>query len=117
MSQRTDTTSGETQEEPGREEPHRAQSLHVALRVPPTSPLAKVRIKWPQACKTTIWEQFDEDVDKVLEASAKGDVDRRLQAMTTIITSLAQERFGAEEKRAARTSYTMNQRAVEIHKI
>ena len=111
----TDTTSDETQEERSQEEPHR--SLRVAQPALSNLPLGKVRIKWPQACKMAAWEQFDEDVDKVLEASAKGDVDRRLQAMTTIIISLAQERFGAEEKKAARTPYTMNQRAVKIHKI
>ena len=84
--------------------------------IPPRGP-KRGSIKWPQACKTTAWEQFDEDVDKVLEASVKGNVDWRLQAMTTIIISLAQERFGAEEKRSAQAPYTMNQRAVKIHKI
>lgn len=53
--------------------------------------LGMVSIKWPQACKTTVWEQFNED--KVLEASVKGEVDRRLQVIT-IITSLAPEKFG-----------------------
>lgn len=80
-------------------------------------PQAKVRIKWPQACKTAVWRQFDEDIDKVLEATEKGDVDRRLQAMTTIISSLAQERFGVEEKRSTPTTYSMNHRAAKIHKI
>lgn len=74
-------------------------------------------MKWPQACNTAVWEQFDEDVNKVLEAAVKGDVDQRLQAMTTIITRLAQERFSAEQKRPARTTYTMNQRAAKIDKI
>jgi hypothetical protein len=118
VSQRTDATSDETQEEPSQEAPHSAQSLRVPLTVPPSLlPQAKVRIKWPQACKTAVWRQFDEDVDKVLEATEKGDVDRRLQAMTTIISSLAQERFGAEEKRSTPTTYSMNHRAAKIHKI
>lgn len=117
MSQRTDATSDETQEEPSQEAPHSAQSLHVTEPVPPGLPLEKKRIKWPQACKTTVWEQFDEDVDRVLEASAKGEVERKLQAMTTIIISLAQERFGEQDKKPPRSTYTMNQRAVKIHKI
>ena len=97
------------QEELGQEEPRRAQSLLVVQPVPPSLSLGKVWIKWPQACKTTAWEQFDEDVDKVLESLVKGK-DWRLHAMTTIITNLAQERFGAEEKRPAWTTYTLNQR-------
>lgn len=40
---------------------------------------------------------FDEDVDKVLEATAKGDAERRMQTMSTIIVSMAVERFGVEE--------------------
>lgn len=53
----------------------------------------------------------------MLEATAKGDVDRRLQTMTTIIVSLAVERFGTLEKRTERTPFTMNQRAAKIHQI
>lgn len=68
MSQRTVTTSDETQEEPGQEAPYRVQSLCVALPVPPILPLLKIRIKWPPACKTTF---FDENVNKVLEASVR----------------------------------------------
>ncbi|RXN19664.1 reverse transcriptase [Labeo rohita] len=118
VSQRTDVTSDETQEELSQEAPHSAQSLRVPLTASPGLLLqAKVRIKWPQACKTAVWRQFDEDVDKVLEAIEKGDVDRRLQAMTTIISSLAQERFGVEEKRSTPTTYSMNHRAAKIRKI
>lgn len=34
----------------------------------------------------------------MLEVSVKGEVEQRLKAMTTITTSLALERFGAEEE-------------------
>lgn len=64
-----------------------------------------------------MWQQFDEDADKVLEATAKGGADRRLQSMTTILVSLSEERFGAVEQRPVRTPYTMNQRAAKVHKI
>ena len=60
---------------------------------------------------------FDENVDKVLEATAKGDVDRRLQTMTAIIVTMAVERFGVEEGRGVKRPYTKNQRAVKIHNI
>ena len=41
MSQRTDATSDETQEEPSQEAPHSAQSLRVTEPVPPGLPLEK----------------------------------------------------------------------------
>lgn len=72
---------------------------------------------WPQACKTTEWQKFDEDADKVLGATAKGDVERRLQTMATIIVSMATERVGFEEVKGVKEPYTKNQRAVKIHKI
>ncbi|KAL7880375.1 hypothetical protein SRHO_G00026290 [Serrasalmus rhombeus] len=37
--------------------------------------------------------------------------------MTTIIVSLAAERFGLEEKRAGNLPYTMNNRANKIHQL
>ena len=65
---------------------------------------------------TSLWKQFDDDVDQILEAMAKGEADRKLRAMTTIIVSIAAERFG-EEKKSSGTSYSKNQRAVRIHNI
>lgn len=60
---------------------------------------------------------FDEDADKMLEATAKGDVERRMQTMTTIIVSMAAERFGIEEGKRPMQSYSKNQGAVKIHNI
>ncbi|KAJ8390514.1 hypothetical protein AAFF_G00103110 [Aldrovandia affinis] len=87
--QRTGTAPGETQEEPGLESPHSARNLHV-----PAAPLqsrvgGNRRVKWPSANKEKEWLLFDDDVDEILEATAKGDADRKLQTMTTIIISLA----------------------------
>lgn len=55
------------------------------------APLARPRIQWPQSPKRTEWKQFDEDVDQVLEVTAKGDVDHRLKTMTILIVSIAVE--------------------------
>ncbi|XP_060938981.1 uncharacterized protein LOC133018922 [Limanda limanda] len=66
---------------------------------------------------TSLWKKFDDDVDQILEAMAKGEADRKLRAMTTIIVSIAAERFGEEEKKSSGTSYSKNQRAVRIHNI
>ncbi len=60
------------------------------------------RIKWPAASMTSQWEQFDEDVNQILEATVKGEADGKLQAMTTIIVSMGAERFGEEEKMEGR---------------
>lgn len=67
--------------------------------------------------KKTEWQKCDEDADKVLEATAKGDVEKRLQTMTTIIVSMVAERFGVEKERGAKQPYSKNQRAVKIHNI
>ena len=108
---------GEMQEGPGPESPHCARNLPVL----PTDPLSikfnRKRIKWPAANMTALWKQFDDDVDQILEAMAKGEADRKLQAMTTIIVSIAAERFGEEEKLRPGTSCAKNQRAVKIHNI
>jgi len=113
----TGLVPGESEEEQGLEEPHRAQSLHVVQTVPPVMQPERRRIRWPQACKTTEWQKFDEDVDKVLEATAKGNAERRLQTITTLIVSMAVERFGVEEVRGVTKPYTKNQRVRKIHNI
>ena len=66
---------------------------------------------------TTQWKQFDDDVDEILQLTAKGQAERKLQTLTTIISTIAVERFGEEEKKDHKTTYTPNRRAVEIHKI
>ncbi len=113
--QRTSPEPGETQEGPGQEATHRAQSLH-APEPPNPSRVVQQRIKWPPASKRSEWLQFDEDVSNILQATVKGDADSRLQTITTIIFSYALERFGRVEKgKTKSTSYTMNHRATKIH--
>ena len=110
-------TPGETQEELGLESPHSAQNLQVLQTNPSSIKSDRRRIKWPAASMTSLWQQFDDDVNKILEGMAKGEADKKLQVMTTTIVSIAAERFGEEEKKSSRTSYSMNQRAVRIHNI
>ncbi|XP_067284127.1 uncharacterized protein [Pseudorasbora parva] len=117
VSQRTGNTPGETQEELGPESNHSAQNLRVTQAPKPCRTSEHRRVKWPQANKEKEWLQFDEDVDTILEAGVKGDADRRLLTMTTIIISLAAERFGLEEKKVVNLPYTMNNRAHKIHQL
>ena len=70
------------------------------------------RVKWPQASKEKCCS--NEDVDSIMEETAKREADRRLQSMTTIIVSLAAERFGLEENKAAKAPYTMSNRVTKI---
>lgn len=116
-SQRSGNTPGETQEELGPESNHSAQNLQVTQAPNPCRTSEHRRVKWPQANKEKEWLQFDEDADTILEAIVKGDADRRLQTMTTIIISLAAERFGLEEKKAVNLPYIMNNRANKIHQL
>jgi len=92
--QRSGTTPGETQDEPGSESPHSAQNLQVTQAPDPHRATDHRRVKWPQASKEKRWLQFDKDANGILKAMAKGEADHHLQSMTTIIVSLAAERFG-----------------------
>ncbi|KAL7833617.1 hypothetical protein AOLI_G00285770 [Acnodon oligacanthus] len=117
VAQRSGNTPGETQEELGPETNHSAQNLQVTQALNPRRTSEHRRVKWPQAYKEKEWLQFDEDADNILEAIANGDADQRLQNMTTIIISLAAERFGLEEKRTGNLPYTMNNRSKKIHQL
>lgn len=111
----TRSNLGETQEEPGQESPHSVQNLRAPeAQASPTSQQQHPRVKWPPASRKNEWCQFDEDVDSTLEATTKGGADRRLKTMTTIIVSLATERFGTVEKRVTKSKYTKNHRAEKI---
>ncbi|KAL7876168.1 hypothetical protein AOLI_G00111310 [Acnodon oligacanthus] len=117
VAQRSGNTPGETQEELGQETNHSAQNHQVTQALNPRRTSEHRRVKWPQAYKEKEWLQFDEDADTIVEAIAKSDADQRLQNMTTIIISLAAERFGLEEKRTGNLPYTKNNRSKKIHQL
>lgn len=83
----------------------------------PHRPQEQGQVKWPQANKEQEWRQFDDDTNSFLEATTKGDVNRRLKTMTTIIISLAAERFSLEEKKVERLPYVKSNRANKIHQL
>ncbi|KAK0135126.1 hypothetical protein N1851_029059 [Merluccius polli] len=115
--QRTGSTPGETQEEPGPETTHRAQNLQVLDTPTPSRVVQYHRIKWPQANQHKLWQQFDEDTSGIINATAKGDAEGRLKSLTTIITSFGAERFGVEEPKSSKPTYTNNRRADKIHQL
>ena len=60
---------------------------------------SRKKIKWPPGNNKGAWQDFDNEICEIIQSATKGDVERRLSFMTTIITSLASERFGCVEPR------------------
>lgn len=110
----TEGTSGETQEELGRETPHRDQNLQAPNFPTLSRVVQQRRIKWPAVSQHSVWVHFDHDASEIISATAKGDADRHLKTMTTIIVSYSAERFGLEDSKASRPTYGMNRRAEKI---
>lgn len=57
----------------------------------------KERIKWPAMHDSTKWNQFNDDLENILNSALHGDVDRKIRALPDIIFGLGIERFGSEE--------------------
>nr|XP_055028991.1 uncharacterized protein LOC129418090 [Misgurnus anguillicaudatus]XP_055035306.1 uncharacterized protein LOC129423146 [Misgurnus anguillicaudatus] len=93
------TDPGETEEEQEPESPHSVQNLQ-AQHATPSKPSEHRRVLWPAANKEAEWQQFDEDVEATLEASCRGEVDQRLQLMSTLIITIGAERFGIKVPKA-----------------
>ena len=60
------------------------------------------KIKWPKTSEKAPWKQFDEDIYIIFESSMQGPVHRKLHTLTTLVYSVAKERFGIEEAKNAR---------------
>lgn len=93
---------GETQEEPGQESTHSAQTLHAPQASPYVRHSEHHQVMRPVANKERGWLQFDEDLDQALEATAKGDADQKLWTMAAMIISIGEERFGIKEQQPTR---------------
>jgi len=83
----------------------------------PGSKTRKQRIKWPKASDKTSWIRLDEYLDNILEASMQGQVDRKLKTLTTLIYSVAKERFGLEEPNAYKEPPRPNRRQTRIENL
>ena len=57
------------------------------------------------------WTKFDDELDMVLETVNSRTVEKKLQAMTTIVVAMGQERFGTVEKLKKQQPYKENRRA------
>lgn len=107
------TAPGQTEEEPGPETPHSVRNLQATPVLPQAGSSEQRRVKWPTA-NSKEWLQLDEDIDKIMETAVKGDVDHKLQAMCTLITTLGAERFGVTAGPGCRQVERPNRRELKI---
>lgn len=110
------TDPGQTEEEPGPEPPHSVQKLQAAPVLPQSGKSEQSRVKWP-AANNKEWLRLDEDIDKIMETTVKGNVDHKLQAMCTFITTIGAERFGVTERPVRKESARPNRREHKISQL
>lgn len=82
----------EEEQEP--EEPHSVKNLHAHYATPTVTNYQNIIwfYGWLGTARLS-GGSFDKDVDAILNASCKGEVDRRLQSMSTLIMSIGAARF------------------------
>lgn len=81
----------------GAEQPRSTRNLQAVQVSPHSRTSEQRRVKCP-ATNQKERLQLYEDIDKILEATSKDDVDHKLQTMCTLIMSIGVERFGVTEK-------------------
>ncbi|CAG2234587.1 unnamed protein product [Mytilus edulis] len=124
---------GETEEEVVQDTNHSDHSLHVLYneedsmvegnqqekegldnnrqpqepkRTPDTSEnIRRKKVKWPNNKSKSEWQQFDEDVDAILNTTLAGNIDRKIESMTSFIYNIGMDRFGADEKEVVTLYY------------
>ena len=100
---------GRTEEVQGQESYHSPQSLQDSIPLT-LGKESRKKNKWPPANNKGAWQDFDNDICEIIQSATKGDVERRLSFVTTIITSLVSERFGCVVPQQPRMPYTPNRR-------
>ncbi|XP_063448172.1 uncharacterized protein LOC134727719 [Mytilus trossulus] len=136
---------GETEEEVVQDTNHSDHSLHVLYneedsmvegnqqekegldnnrqpqepkRTPDTSEnIRRKKVKWPNNKSKSEWQQFDEDVDAILNTTLAGNIDRKIESMTSFIYNIGMDRFGADEKEVVRREGQKNRRESKIAKM
>ena len=133
MMQRTGKP-GETKEGPVQESNHSDRNVHALVdtqessqREEPEGSSRAVeqrkdegrrnKIKWPTSNNKSAWQQYEEDVEAVLEATLAGSVDKKMKAMTTIMYSMGADRFGVEDHKKDKKGAHTNRRKQEITNI
>ncbi|KAH3797023.1 hypothetical protein DPMN_150599 [Dreissena polymorpha] len=65
-------------------------------------------IDWPKTTDKRAWNDLDKELDAILTSTMQGPVDRKLKCMTTLVYTVAKERFGTKKTRAS-TRHTRRQ--------
>ncbi|CAC5393678.1 unnamed protein product [Mytilus coruscus] len=80
----------------------------------PSADSRKEKIQWPPTDDRR-WEIFDEDLDKILDNTLTGDVQRKISSLSTIVYAVGQDRFGVntEGKKKQSTKSRKNQKSKE----
>ncbi|XP_076090373.1 uncharacterized protein LOC143062594 [Mytilus galloprovincialis] len=87
-------------------------------RTPDTSEnIRRKKVKWPNNKSKSEWQQFDEDVDAILNTTLAGNIDRKIESMTSFIYNIGMDRFGADEKEVVRREGQKNRRESKIAKM
>ncbi len=92
--------SGETEEDQGQEAHHSAPDLQAPEEsaTTPEGTARKKKINWPALNNDKLWQDLDEELDKVLEMALVGPAEKKAEVLPTLVYSLCAERFGTEEK-------------------
>lgn len=107
--------TGEMQEESCLESCHRAHSLQAAKPYNPCRTVPQKR--WLPGNNMSLWLRFEKDACKIIEMTAKGEVNHWLEVTTFIIVHYASERFGHIERDNVQLTYTMNCQTTKIHQL
>ena len=127
---------GETSEEPHREEHHSVRSLpasreqemgsqrevNVRTRDREITRLnravdRKERIQCEIQSEKMKWSKLDDQLERALEATLKGDVDRKMETMTAVVYSACKDSFGVKEAKPQPTTPTPNRRENDIRQL
>ncbi|VDI66727.1 Hypothetical predicted protein [Mytilus galloprovincialis] len=79
--------------------------------------IRRKRVKWPNNKSKSKWQQFEEDVDAILNTKLAGNIDRKIELMTSFIYNIGMDRFGADEKAVVRREGQKNRRESKIAKM
>ncbi|XP_052237947.1 uncharacterized protein LOC127849270 [Dreissena polymorpha] len=67
-------------------------------------------IDWPKTTDKRAWNDLDKELDAILTSTMRGPVDRKLKCMTTLVYTVAKERFGTKKTRRPKPQQTPNRR-------
>ena len=109
QTQRSGDKPSKTGEDRGQEANHRA--LNLQANVSQSSGISSL------ANDRGEWQEFDRDIVKIFRVAAKGELTMQLKFMTTIIVSMATERFGIMESQHHKMIYNLNRRENKIREL